>query len=285
MVSLSTLAHIKDWLKLFRFEHQLMLSFAVFIGMVQVRVPSIEILFFSLITPIFIGAASFALNDYFDLEVDRINRPSRPLVRGLINPKSALISSIILYFLGILSSILVSLPCMLIALIYAILSAAYDAKLKEKGLIGNIIVAAGMAIPFIYGGFAVTENPPFLIYIFALIVFLVGLGREILKGIVDVEGDKLRGVKSIPLIYGEKIAAKIAANLILSSIILSLTPILLKGWIPLYIVFLSPTVAVLLYCAVFLLLFPSHSNVEMVRKMTLIAFIPGLISFFALSIY
>jgi geranylgeranylglycerol-phosphate geranylgeranyltransferase len=103
---------------------------------------------------------------------------------------------------------------------------SYNARIKKTGLLGNVFVSMNVAIPFIYGGFAVAK-PNWTVTIFALLAFLSSVGREIVKGISDVPGDTSRGVWSIAATKGNSIAAKYGAAFFLSAVGLSVLPLLL----------------------------------------------------------
>ncbi|HUB92789.1 MAG TPA: UbiA family prenyltransferase, partial [Candidatus Saccharimonadales bacterium] len=69
----------KAVLKLTRIEHSIMLVIAVLAAeLIAKGLPSLPILVLSLIAPVFISMAAFAINDYFDLKVDKINKKMRP---------------------------------------------------------------------------------------------------------------------------------------------------------------------------------------------------------------
>ena len=191
--------------ELMRLEHGVMLFIAILIGSLisqktlydNTNLPLLNI-FLTFFTALFLEASTFALNDYYDLEIDRINkRTDRPLVRGDISPKTALYLFYLLFPLGLVCSFFVNMTCFIIALITALISVLYDAKMKKIKLVGNFYIAYIMAIPFIFGGATVLGNNAFsletinpAIYIIALIAFLAGAGREIMKDVMDFEGDR-----------------------------------------------------------------------------------------------
>ena len=168
------------------------------------------------LTGAFITVAANAINDVYDLEIDRINRPCRPLPNGVISPKEALVFSIIFYFLGVLSSALINKWTLIIALIFSALLTIYSAKLKRLPLIGNFTVSLATAFAFIYGGVAVghVENAIFP----AIFAFLMHFGREIIKDMEDVEGDRRNAAQTLPIRYGMR-AAKALTTLLLALLI------------------------------------------------------------------
>jgi len=206
---------VKAIWELLRLEHGVMIAIAILIGsLIALKgegFPPINKFILTFFTALFLEASTFALNDYYDLDIDKKNkRTDRPLVRGDITPKTALYSFFILFPLGIICSYFVNTACFIIALITALLAILYDAKMKKIKLVGNFYIAYVMAIPFIFGGAAVLENNLLIFeidpatYIIALIAFFAGSGREIMKDVMDFQGDVKKGVKSFPKYIGEE---------------------------------------------------------------------------------
>ncbi len=212
-------------LKLTRIEHSIMLVIAVLAAeLITKSLPNYFLLVMSLITPIFISMASFAINDYYDIEVDKLNRKmNRPLVNGSIKPSEAMAVAWISLIIGIAASAFINLYCFLIALIFGLLAMLYAYKIKEKLFWGNAYIAFSMAIPFIFGNFVVSESLNYKILLIALLIFFSGLAREIHGTIRDLKGDTLvRNAKTLPKVIGVKNAAIIALVFYLISILISI---------------------------------------------------------------
>lgn len=283
--------------ELMRLEHGIMLAIAIFIGSLIAlqgeKFPPLDKLILTFCTALFLEASTFALNDYYDLEIDKKNRRNdRPLVRGDLSPKTALYLFFILFPLGIICSFFVNLTCFLIAFITAFLAIVYDAKLKKVKLVGNFYIAYVMAIPFIFGGAAVTENNTIffdispVIYIVALIAFLTGIGREIMKDVMDFEGDKEKGVRSFPRYIGIRKSNIIASFFYIIAIALSLFPFFNSKFEIYYLnyyyffpVFITDT---MLLSTSLHLIFKKKVHLKLYkfyRKFTLIAIFIGLLAF------
>ena len=284
--------------ELMRLEHGVMLFIAILIGSLisqktlfdNLNLPLLNI-FLTFFTALFLEASTFALNDYYDLEIDRINkRIDRPLVRGDLSPKTALNLFYLLFPLGLICSYFVNMTCFIIALITALISVLYDAKMKKIKLIGNFYIAYIMAIPFVFGGATVLGNNAFLlgainpaIYVIALIAFLAGAGREIMKDVMDFEGDKRQGVKSFPRYIGIRASNGIAAIFYLCAIALSFLPFFLADFGVYYqniiyfiLVFITDT---MLLSTCLQLVFKKQPNMRFHRKYTLVAIFIGLLAF------
>ncbi|MEM2136451.1 MAG: UbiA family prenyltransferase [Candidatus Methanomethylicia archaeon] len=177
----------------------------------------------------FLTASSMVINDIYDYEVDMINAPHRPIPSGYIKIWEAKIYCALLLFLGFLSASLINMYCFFIAIITFVISLAYNAYFKKVGLIGNFMVSFCVAIPFIFGAYAVGKSRELLSF-FSLIAFLVNTGREIIKTISDVEGDVKRGIRSVAYVYGPKFASKLAVIFFVPALILIFIPVL-YGWV------------------------------------------------------
>ena len=192
---------------------------------VALVVPS-QIALLGFFTALFIQAGTFALNDFCDLESDIANnRIDRPLVRGELRTREALLVAILATVLGIICASFLDRILFLLALISAALGILYDLKMKEFFAVGNIYIAFTMAIPFIFGGLIVEPGriEPVLL-ILSSIAFLAGFGREVMKDIGDVKGDALRNIKSIARIYGADKARSIVVFSYSLAVILSVIP-------------------------------------------------------------
>lgn len=212
-----------------RLPNCIMIGFAVIASeaiALRMVLPGAEVVSYGFLAGFFLLAASMVLNDYFDREIDAINQPVKPLPSGTIKPSEALSFAIILGSLGLLFAADTGPWTLLIAMISVALMISYNVRLKKLGAVGNAIVSANMAIPFIYGGFAVASLTWTLV-IFATLAFLSGMGREIMKGIVDVQGDSAKGVKSVAVSKGSAVAGKQSATLFIIAVVLSSLPILL----------------------------------------------------------
>ncbi len=215
------------YLRLFRIEHALMLAVAVLLGeLLSGALPALPLLICSLAVPVFIEMGSFALNDYFDVKTDKANkRTDRPIAAGEIPSNRALIAAALCYVIGIAAALPLPSAALYITLLFAFLSIAYNFRLKELPLIGNLYIAASMAIPFLFGNLVVAPGIYLHIWAVALVAFAAGLGREIIKSAEDMEGDvKHRNARTLPVVIGKKNALTLAALLYALLVPLSLSP-------------------------------------------------------------
>lgn len=285
---------VKAVWELMRLEHGVMIAIAILIGslIASKNFPSIDKFVFTFFTALFLEASTFALNDYYDFEIDKKNkREDRPLVRGDLSKNAALYLFIILFPLGIISSYFVNLSCFIIALITAIFAIFYDIILKKIKLLGNFFIAYVMAIPFVFGAASILPindlslNLSPAVLIVAFIAFLSGVGREIMKDVMDYKGDKEEGVKSFPKYIGINKSNIIAAVFYITAILLSFLPFLYDIFEFYYLNYLYLIVVLItdmmLSLTVFRLIFDVNIDLKYYRKFTLIALFIGLIAFLA----
>ncbi len=152
-----------------------------------------------LVAALITGGAN-AINDVYDLEIDRINKPGRPLPSGRVNSLQGFLYGSCLLVLGMVASSLLGLSGVIIALVASFLLVVYSAWLKRSLLLGNLTVALVSALAFLYGGIAVRQVSQALVP--AVFAFLFHLGREILKDAQDEEGDKIFAARTLPVVIG-----------------------------------------------------------------------------------
>lgn len=201
--------------------------------------------FLACLSAALIAAAANTINDFYDMEIDRINKPRRPLPAGKISPAAARAAALAEFALGNLLAALISLPMFLIAAFFSLLTWLYAAFLKRTPLWGNLAVSLTTAAAFIYGGTAV--NRPAHTLIPAAFAFFFHFGREIIKDMEDIKGDSAQRAATFPIRFGMRPAiALVWANFI---ILLALTifPFAIGWYGPVYLFI----VAVGLYPVIF----------------------------------
>ncbi len=275
-------------LRLTRAEHSVMLVVAVIAAeAVAKSIPVLPILLLSLTTPIFISAASFAINDYYDVRSDRLNKRSdRPIVSGAISRRTALYVFLVSFLIGVLASALINYTTFTIAIVFGILAFLYSYRMKDMLLLGNAYIAFSMAIPFIYGNYVVSGVLSPNIVIISLVIFFGGLAREIHGMIRDYSGDmKARRTRNLVFYTGKRPAAWIAFFLYLAAIALSLFMFFYLKPFAHNLVYLVPIIAVdaaLLYVALgYLVRKPSASFIRASRNISLGAMALALLVYLA----
>ncbi len=166
-----------------------------------------------------IAAGGNAYNDFCDRDLDRLQKPQRPLPSGEISPRAALNWAMVCLILGIVLSLLLNPFCSLIASSAALLLMLYSRYFKGTPLLGNIVVAFVAGLTFIFGAAAIGSARSALWA--AWLAFCYHFAREIIKDMEDISGDKAAGARTLPARCGLMIG-RWAASLVLLVLLLSL---------------------------------------------------------------
>jgi len=180
---------------------------------------------FLVLSTVFITAAGYVINDYFDTKTDLVNRPETVLVGKIIDRRSAILLHIILSTIGILMGTYISfyIDIPILSLVFVLITGVlwfYSTTYKRQFIIGNLIVALLTAlvplmvllfeIPLLnkaYDHILVEMRANFnqiIVWIlsFAFYAFILTLIREIIKDIEDYEGDNAYGRQTMPIVLG-----------------------------------------------------------------------------------
>jgi geranylgeranylglycerol-phosphate geranylgeranyltransferase len=176
-------------------------------------------MFFAALTGALATAGANAINDSFDIEIDRINRPDRLLPRGVLTPRDAQRMWFLVSLVSIGLNIFINIPALLIVVFSIFLLYYYSARLKRTIVAGNVTVGVMTGMAFIYGGVVVGRVDRALIP--ALFAFLVNFSRELVKDVEDVEGDRRERAVTLPVKYGSRPALILATGAL--AILISIT--------------------------------------------------------------
>ena len=204
------------FIQLFRPLNLLLGALAIVISssILEVEVPFIILQ--TVFVVIILNAAANVFNDYMDFETDRINHPERPIPKGAISKMTALIAATLLFVSGITLSAVLNSDAFIIASLIAVpLMIAYSLWFKGWPLFGNIVIALILGLTFIFAGAAFGNLWGLIVP--ALLAFGFTLLRELVKDIADLEGDRSAGLRTFPVLAGEKKSAILA--IILSAMI------------------------------------------------------------------
>jgi geranylgeranylglycerol-phosphate geranylgeranyltransferase len=286
--------NLNAYFKIIRPTNSIMVGAAVIIGVILTSLQAVLTwkTLFGFLTGFFVASFSMVVNDIYDVEVDRVNRLNRPLVRGEIKISVAWAYSITLLFLGIVFSLLTSLTGFIIAVVFGFISWFYNFYLKKQGIIGNLTVALSTVIPYIYGSVVSAAVVPTiqgtffpgsssLLFWAVIVSFLAVTGREVIKTISDAEGDRTRRVKSITHSIGEENSARAGATLFILAVFSTFGPYLLKQAGIFYLVMVMIPDTLFVYLSFSILRDYSSANVHRVKKFALIGMLLGFIAFIA----
>ncbi|MDY2588017.1 geranylgeranylglycerol-phosphate geranylgeranyltransferase [Winogradskyella aquimaris] len=182
-----------------------------------------------------IAAGGYIINDIYDIETDKVNKPNKVIINKFISEKDGytyfMLCNIIGVGLGFYLAYHVNYATLfVIFFISSALLYIYSTALKQMFLIGNIVISIVVALSImVVGIFELIpsmnslNNVPNMTFLeiirdYAIFAFLINLVREVIKDIEDINGDHKVGMQTMPIVLGRERANKVA-------FILSLIPL------------------------------------------------------------
>jgi geranylgeranylglycerol-phosphate geranylgeranyltransferase len=276
----TTSARLSAYMTLIRPPNTIMIGLGVVIGEAigLGMLPGIREAVFGFLTASLMMAGTMVANDVYDVEIDKVNSPQRPLPSGTVKTRNAVTLAVALSAAAIGFSALLNLWTFLTALLALALMIYYNTRGKKTGLLGNAVVSFNVALPFFYGGLAVNSISR-LLFIFSVVAFLANFGREVAKGIADMNGDSLRQVRTLAVVRGTKSAAFASAGLFVAAVLFSFLPPILErvSWL-----YFPPVIAAdvgFLYSSYRLVNNQTPENVRTVKGYVLVWMLLGLVGF------
>ncbi|MDB4134471.1 geranylgeranylglycerol-phosphate geranylgeranyltransferase [Flavobacteriaceae bacterium] len=150
-------------------------------------------------------ASGYIINNFYDYEKDLINKPVKSKIDKVVRKRTKLSLYIILNFLCIYTSSLVSWKSVLFFSIYIFIIWFYSHKLKRILFVGNIVSSLLSVIPFLII-LIYYKNFELIIFMYAIFLFLIVYMREIIKDLENIKGDFTLNYRTIPVVYGEQLS-------------------------------------------------------------------------------
>ena len=217
------------------------------------------------------------INDLYDIDIDKVNNPQRPLPAGKVNPKLVVILALCLLIISLAFSLSINITVFFLVLGVSILLFTYAAFLK-KTTIANIIVSAITGLSFILGGIVVKNPVSVFPFIFS---FFIHMPREIIKDIIDIKGDQKNNVVSIPIALGIERASIISVLFLGVLCILLPLPYILEILSVRYmIVVLFFAYPIIIYCLIRLVKKPAAGEFSKLSRFLKFAMATGLVAMF-----
>lgn len=231
---MSLVKQIRGWLTLVRWPNLIMLAISQLAFRYALLIPLLEAdgqksalndMQFALlvVVTVIVAAAGYLINDFFDLPIDRVNRPNRPLVTGLIQPKSAQLGFYILAFIAAVWGFWLSASLQFwmagwFFVLHLMGLYLYSRRWKNRALTGNLMVAVFTAMSLLvvwgYEQLAFSADNALLMStegawkqvnrmagLFALFAFTSTLIRELIKDMEDLKGDRQFHLSTLPIIW------------------------------------------------------------------------------------
>jgi 4-hydroxybenzoate polyprenyltransferase len=188
---------------------------------------SLPLFYLLVFASVCIAAAGYIINDYFDVNIDLINKPAKLIVDRYIKRRWTIVWHIVLSFIGLVISCYVGyklrnfyIPLFNFAAIIALFF--YSTTFKKKLLIGNIIISlltAWVILVLTFSEYRFRLIFPDLYwkrllkvsFIYAGFAFIISLIREVIKDMEDMQGDAKYGCTTMPIVWGLQVSKVFAA--------------------------------------------------------------------------
>lgn len=234
---------IYSFAKLVRAENLLLIALVLYVSNYyiykkeNIAIPNI-LLFLLIISTMSIAAGGYVINDYFDLKIDKINKPEAVVLEKIIHRKAGIIWHLFFSAIGLLIGIYMAyyvghLSFAVIQLGAIFVLFVYSTVLKKIFILGNLTIAILSALlpvlPYLYANAlypplsVMTVNALLSLSAFAFFTTLI---RELIKDIQDIKGDIIGGRKTIPLVWGF-LASKIIVFFLMVLLVLFLVPFIM----------------------------------------------------------
>lgn len=165
-------------------------------------------------------ASGYIINNFYDSEKDRINRPRKSILEQYVGLNTKLSLYFVLNFLVVIAASYVSFRSVLFFSIYIFAIWFYSHKIKKRPIIGNLISAILTITPF-FAIFLYYKNYSSLIFVFGFYLFLVLSMRELVKDLENLKGDLTLDYKTIPVVYGESTTKIMVLCLVLINVLVT----------------------------------------------------------------
>jgi len=191
--------------------------------------PETDLLALVILSAICISSGGFAFNDYIDQESDAIVKKNRPIPSQSLAPWHALVTSAILFIIGLLAALRINLLCFGLGFMVTVLLVAYSTVIKKSaGFFGSFLMGFLIGTSFVYGEAALFGVITFTS--FSLSFMSMGsIGGNILRDVLSLEGDLKAGYATLAAKRGPKLATKVGAIFFLLNVIASPIPYLVDA--------------------------------------------------------
>lgn len=237
-----------------------------------------EIVIAGLAGALIVGGGN-ALNDCFDVEIDRLNRPDRPLPSAALTLREANAAWVALSLVGVTLSYLLTPENLYLAVFWVLALYCYSRALKRSALLGNLTIGLLTGTAFLFG--AVATGDPSKALFPGIFAFLVNVAREIVKDVEDLEGDKAAGALTLPVRHGPRSALRMASLMLVLLMAVTPMPYLLGVYTERYLWIVLGVDLILLFVVVSWTMDAHRSNLKKLSGILKLAMVGGVIAIFA----
>ena len=221
-------------------------------------------------------AAGNVINDIQDRDIDRINKPGRPIPSGALSVTAAWSIYCACVLLSLLIGVRLPLEQGLWIVSWIILLHLYSARFKRVYLTGNLLVALVSSSGFVLGALAAGRISTG--FIPAVYTFLFVMGRELVKDTEDCGGDRAYGARTAPIVHGERFVLRASALIFAILAVIFPLPSLIGLYSSLYGMIMACSVVPILVLSVYLVL--SSGRTALVSGLLKLGMFFGILAFY-----
>lgn len=221
------------------------------------------------LSTVLIAAAGYIINDYFDINIDQVNKPERVIIDRVISRRWAILWHTLFNVIGVLLGfgIAWSIGYPVLGFTQLVTSGLlwfYSTSYKRQMLIGNIVISVLTALTVMVVGFYEPKlyrevnildaradyRILWLLLSYAIFAFFISMVREIVKDLEDIKGDEWLGCRTMPIVYGvnaSKDVASVLGWLLIALIVIGEVVSYRLGWYWLIIYLLAAVQLPLVY--------------------------------------
>ncbi|MGB5317521.1 geranylgeranylglycerol-phosphate geranylgeranyltransferase [Eudoraea sp.] len=199
----------------------LVITLAQYLASVYILAPDLPLrqiifdpnLFVLVLASALVISGGYIINSFYDSEKDLINRPHKTMLDRLVNQQTKLSAYFVFNFLAVFFASYVSFRAVVFFSIYIFAIWFYSHRLKKIPVIGNLVSATLIIVPF-FAILVYYRNFEPVIFVHAVFLFLIILAREVVKDLENIAGDMAQNYKTIPILYGAVISKMVISVLI-----------------------------------------------------------------------
>lgn len=205
---------MQAFLKLIRYKNLIILALLQLIVALSFSSNDIFLIASLIVITSFVTAAGYTINNYFDVETDRVNEKKDRVVGLVISKKQTFILYISFTSLAVIGSWMIHLNLSYAVICISILLLLYSLVLKKIAIVGNVLVAFLSALSMLFVLYPSFDKIQSLVF-YLTAVFYISWIRELAKDIEDIEGDTRINAKTFPVLFGIEWSKKVLYVLLL----------------------------------------------------------------------
>ncbi|WP_307868739.1 UbiA family prenyltransferase [Umezawaea beigongshangensis] len=167
----------------------------------------------AVLIPVLVWLGGHYLGDWFDRELDAIDKPQRPIPSGRLSPRAALLSAVVSEVGAAALALAVDWRVLVLLVLGVVGIAAYSRLYKGRGISGNLVRGALTSLAVLAGATCVPGGDPWTALPFAVVFLLHDAASNLVGAVRDVEGDEAGGYRSVPVQRGVAYGARLAQTL------------------------------------------------------------------------